>query len=48
VDIHNAKFQRSNECQNPKAKQACLDIKAFGFDLSFGLCHLTFRLLFVF
>ena len=40
----NAKVQSSNECQNPKAKQDVFDIEAFGFDLTFGLCHLTFPL----
>jgi len=43
----NVKYQNSKAQLNVKIqmlKQKAFDIKAFGFDLTFGLFHLNFRL----
>jgi len=40
----NSKFQSSNKLQIPNRKKNAFDIEAFEFDLTFGLCDLTFSL----
>ena len=40
----NSKCKSSNKYQNPNPKKNAFDIEAFEFDLTFGLCNLTFSL----
>jgi hypothetical protein len=43
--MSNTKIQITNEFQNPKLKRRTFDIGTFGFDLAFGLWHLTFLII---